>query len=121
MSKVIAIIPARGGSKRVKKKNLYPLLGKPLIAYAIDVAKFSGIFNEIYVNSEDEEILNIAQKYGAAPYKRPLELATDKTFLIEVIKVMINKLQLHSCTIGILLPTAPLRTKEDILNAYKIF
>ncbi|MHA1853344.1 MAG: acylneuraminate cytidylyltransferase family protein [Candidatus Heimdallarchaeaceae archaeon] len=119
---IFAVIPARGGSKRIKKKNLYPILGKPLIAYTIEIAKKSGIFSHIIVNSEDDEILAVAEKYGAEVYYRPHNLAIDTTFVIEVIQEMISSMRLKDETIlGILLPTCPLRSGEDIREAYKIF
>ncbi len=122
MEEIIAVIPARGGSKRVKKKNLYPIEGKPLIAYTIEKATFCGVFHEVYVNSEDEEILRVSKEYGAIPYKRPSILAGDKVFIIEVLHDMIKSLKIsEGTTVGILLPTAPLRTEEDILNAFRIF
>jgi CMP-N-acetylneuraminic acid synthetase len=79
MSRTIVIIPARGGSKRLIGKNIYPLLGKPLIAYTIEACKECEFIDDIYVSSDDAEILATGEKYGAIALKRPVELADDMT------------------------------------------
>ena len=74
----VAIIPARGGSKRIPKKNIRDFLGKPMIAYSIHAAKESGLFQRIIVSTDSEEIAEIAREYGAeVPFLRPAELADD--------------------------------------------
>ena len=76
----IAIIPARGGSKRIPRKNIKNFCGKPLIAYSIDAALQSGLFEKIIVSTDDEEIANVAKQYGAdVPFLRPTELSDDFT------------------------------------------
>ena len=76
--KVVCIIPARGGSKGVPKKNIKKINGKPLLGYVIEVAKKSKIFEDVFVSTEDNEIARIAKKYGAkVPFKRPKSLASD--------------------------------------------
>ena len=77
--RTIAIIPARGGSKRLKGKNIYPLLGKPLMAYTIEALQQCDFVDAIYVSSDDDKILAVGEKYGAIALKRPAELADDKT------------------------------------------
>ena len=78
--KTIAIIPARGGSKRIPRKNIKDFCGKPIIAYSIEAAKASGLFDRIIVSTDDEEIAEVAKKYGAEiPFMRPKELADDFT------------------------------------------
>ena len=80
MSKCVAIIPARGGSKRIPRKNIKDFHGKPLIAYSIEVALKSGLFDEVIVSTDDDEIAKIAIKYGASvPFIRPKELSDDFT------------------------------------------
>ena len=74
---IIAIIPARGGSKGISRKNIKPIAGKPLIALTIESALKSKLLNEIYVSTEDEEIAEISRKYGAKVLARPKELAAD--------------------------------------------
>lgn len=82
----IAIIPARGGSKRIPRKNIKEFCGKPMIAYAITAAKDSGLFEHIVVSTDDEEIAQIARAWGAeTPFVRPTELANDYTATVPVI------------------------------------
>jgi CMP-N,N'-diacetyllegionaminic acid synthase len=88
--RVIAVIPARGGSKRLPRKNIFPLNGKPLIAYTIDACKESKFINEIYVSSDDQEILDVALAYGAKTIARPAELADDKTPKVIAIRQAVN-------------------------------
>lgn len=83
----IAIIPARGGSKRIPRKNIKDFCGKPMIAYSIQAAKASGCFDKIIVSTDDQEIAHIAKSYGAeVPFMRPQELANDYAATIPVIK-----------------------------------
>ncbi|MBA3026543.1 MAG: pseudaminic acid cytidylyltransferase [Sulfurimonas sp.] len=78
--KTVAIIPARGGSKRIPKKNIKLFHGKPLIAYSIEAALTSGLFDEVIVSTDDEEIAQVARQYGAStPFVRPKELSDDFT------------------------------------------
>lgn len=80
MKKAIAIIPARGGSKRIPRKNIKLFHGKPLIAYSIEIALKSNLFDKVVVSTDDEEIAEIAKKYGAiVPFIRPKELSDDYT------------------------------------------
>lgn len=79
MSRTIVIIPARGGSKRLIGKNIYPLLGKPLIAYTIEACQQCDFIDDIYVSSDDDEILSTSEAHGAIALRRPAELADDHT------------------------------------------
>lgn len=82
----IAIIPARGGSKRIPRKNIRPFAGKPMIAHAIGAARASGLFEHVVVSTDDDEIAAIAQEWGAeVPFRRPAELADDHTPTVPVI------------------------------------
>ena len=82
----IAIIPARGGSKRIPRKNIKEFAGQPMISWSIQVANNSKLFDKIIVSTDDEEIANIAKKFGAeAPFKRPAELSNDFVGTTEVI------------------------------------
>jgi pseudaminic acid cytidylyltransferase len=82
----LCVIPARGGSKRIPRKNIKPFAGKPMIAYAIEAAQASGLFEHILVSTDDGEIAEIAQQWGAEiPFKRPPELADDHTPTVPVI------------------------------------
>ncbi|MDG2370751.1 MAG: hypothetical protein P8M12_08920 [Flavobacteriales bacterium] len=84
--RIIAIIPARGGSKRLLKKNIHPFKGKPLLAYTIEACFKSSFINDVYVSSDDVEILNVAEQYGAKSLMRDSELADDLTPKIVAIR-----------------------------------
>jgi len=87
----LAVIPARGGSKRIPRKNIRSFLGKPIIAYSIEAAKQSGCFDKIIVSTDDEEIAEVARQYGAeVPFFRPAELSDDYTGTNDVVKHAIN-------------------------------
>jgi N-acylneuraminate cytidylyltransferase len=82
----IAVIPARGGSKRIPRKNIKPFGGKPMIAWSIEAAKSSGLFERIIVSTDDAEIAEVAKKWGAeVPFMRPAELSNDYAATTEVI------------------------------------
>ena len=92
--KIIAIIPARGGSKRLPRKNVLPLDGKPLIAYSIEIAKKCRCIDRIIVSTDNEEIRKISIKYGAeVPLKRPRELSGDNVLVTPVVKHLISWLK----------------------------
>ena len=90
--KTICIIPARGGSKRIPKKNIKDFFGKPLIAYSIEIAKKSELFDDIIVSTDDKKIADIAKKYGASVQMRPDELSDDFTGTGDVVKYVLNSL-----------------------------
>lgn len=123
--KVIAIIPARGGSKRLPRKNILPLSGKPLIGWTIEAAIKSEIFDEIIVSTDDHEIANISESFGAkVPFIRPKNLSGDSVGSIGVIK---HALQWYSANhinftdVVLLQPTSPLRNEQDIKAAYDMY
>lgn len=112
--RILAIIPARGGSKGVPRKNIRDVGGKPLIAWSIDAARKSRYIDRIIVSSDDSEILQIARKYGAdTPFIRPAELARDDTPGIEPVLHAIEELPGYDYIV-LLQPTSPLRTAEAI-------
>lgn len=91
-----AIIPARGGSKRIPRKNIRPFCGKPMIAYSIEAALESGVFDRVIVTTDDEEIAAVARQYGAeTPFLRPKALSDDHTGTIPVIAHAIDWLNQH--------------------------
>lgn len=90
---VIAIIPARGGSKRLTDKNIFPLSGKPLMAYTIDACKRSKYINEIFVSSDSQTILDVGSAYGATPIKRDASLADDTTPKVVAIRNVVEQLK----------------------------
>lgn len=116
---ILAIIPARGGSKGLPRKNIKQLCGKPLIAYTIEAARESKLTNRIIVSTDDEEIASISKKYGAEiPYFRPKELSDDSSPTIDAILHMINYLEkkegYNPDYILLLQCTSPLRDSKAI-------
>ena len=112
---ILAIIPARGGSKGIPRKNIKLLAGKPLIAWTIDEAKKSIYIDRLILSSEDEEIIRIAKEWGCeAPFIRPAELAEDNTPGIDVVIHAIDALKEKYDYLVLLQPTSPLRKVEDI-------
>lgn len=123
---MIAIIPARGGSKGLPGKNIRPLLGKPLIEYTVESAMKAKSISRIIVSTDSPEIADVARRSGAeVPFLRPNHLATDTALAIDTYLFTINKLrnsdQLNIEEFIVLQPTSPLRTSEDIDNAVTIF
>ena len=117
--KILAIIPARGGSKGIPRKNIKMLADKPLIAWTIEEAKKSKYIDTCIVSTEDTEIKSVAEKFGGyVPFMRPAELARDDTPGIEPVLHALEKLPDYDYMI-LLQPTSPLRTVEDIDGAIK--
>jgi pseudaminic acid cytidylyltransferase len=122
MSRNLCIIPARGGSKRIPRKNIRNFLGKPIIAYSIEAALDSELFEEVMVSTDDEEIAAIALKYGAkVPFMRSAknadDYATTVDVLIEVIETYMS-MGLEFENIACLYPSAPFTTSEKLKKAY---
>lgn len=118
-NKILAIIPARGGSKGVPRKNIKVLNGKPLIAYTIEAAKKSKYIDRVVVSTEDDEIAKISEKLGAeVPYLRPNELAKDDSSTVDCIIHMVNWLKKNQGYVTdyvcVLQCTSPLRGYKDI-------
>jgi N-acylneuraminate cytidylyltransferase len=112
---VLAIIPARGGSKGISKKNIKLLAGKPLIAWTIEEAKKSKYIDRLILSSEDEEIIKVAKEWGCeVPFIRPAELAKDDTPGIEPVLHALNTLKEQYKYVVLLQPTSPLRLVDDI-------
>ena len=123
MKKTVAIIPARGGSKRIPRKNIKDFFGKPLIAYSIEVALKSKLFEKVIVSTDDEEIANVAIKYGATvPFIRPKELSDDFTGTGAVVEHTINYLKENGenydfiCTIY---ATAPFIQEKYLVEGFE--
>lgn len=123
MQKFLAVIPARGGSKGVPRKNIHPVCGKPLIAYTIETAlAVRRLFHRIVVSTEDEEIAAVALKYGAeVPFRRPMHLACDQTPTVPVVQHAVRWVEEEDRVtmdwVLLLQPTDPFRTVEDIETA----
>jgi len=123
-NKIIGIIPARGGSKGIRKKNIVDLAGKPLIAYTIEQAKGSKYIDKIIVTTDDEEIADISRSLGAeVPFSRPKALATDEAKGIDVVLHAITWFDSNEESFDIVMmlqPTSPLRLSEDIDKAIEV-
>jgi pseudaminic acid cytidylyltransferase len=123
--KIIAIIPARGGSKRIKGKNIRPLIGKPIIAYTIAAARESGLFEHIVVSTDSEEIAEVARQYHAeVPFLRDKSLADDFTPVSSVTADALVRLDPNGDKFNMvaqLMPCCPLRTAGDVDDSYRQF
>lgn len=123
--KNLAIIPARGGSKRIPRKNIKSFLGKPMIAYSIEAALTTGLFDEVMVSTDDEEIAEISRQYGAkVPFMRTAKTANDNATMEDVIEEVILKYrhlnqEFHSFCC--LLATAPFITSKLLSESYRAF
>lgn len=122
--KNLAIIPARSGSKGLKDKNIKLLNGKPLLAYTIEAARESGLFDEIMVSTDSKEYADIAKQWGGnVPFLRNHELSNDTASSWDVVKEVIERykeLGTEFDTVALLQPTSPLRTSNDIIEGYKV-
>jgi pseudaminic acid cytidylyltransferase len=121
----IAIIPARGGSKRIKNKNIIPFMGKPMIAYALDAAKKSNLFDVIHVSTDSDDIRQVVEGLGySVDFMRPNHLADDMTGLMPVLKWVQKEYQQRGMDfedICCLMPTAPLLESEDLVAGYELY
>lgn len=121
---IVAIIPARGGSKRIPRKNIKPFLGKPVIAWSIEAAMRAGMFDRILVSTDDEEIAGVAVAAGAeAPFRRPLELSDDHATTVPVIAHAVewlraagNHVEFACCIYA----TAPFIREDDLRLGLKL-
>ena len=122
--KVVAIIPARGGSKRIPRKNIRGFAGKPMIAHSIECALQSHLFDQVIVSTDDEEISEIAQRHGATvPFIRPKELSDDHAGTTEVIAHGVNWLQNQGADLSAvccIYATAPFIRQDDLKKGWNI-
>ena len=123
--KRLAIIPARGGSKRIPNKNIRDFCGKPMIAHVLNAASESGLFNKVHVSTESETIRDVVSQHGYPPdFARPLELADDHTPIMPVLRHVTEeykKLDIHFDEVWLLMACAPLIQSEDLLSAAQLF
>jgi len=123
--KTLCLIPAKGGSTRLARKNVLPLGGKPLLGWAVDAAVQSGLMDRIVVSTEDQQIAEIARSLGAAvPFMRPQHLACDPAGVVDVALHALGELRNlgeEYRTLVILLPTCPFRSAGDIRGACELF
>lgn len=118
-NKYLAIIPARGGSKRLPRKNILKLSGKPLIAWSIEAGLKSKYINKLIVSSDDCKILEISNDFGANIIKRPFELASDTATSFDAIKHTIENTEKYEYVV-LLQPTSPLRNEKHIDEAIEL-
>jgi CMP-N,N'-diacetyllegionaminic acid synthase len=119
--KILCVIPARGGSKGVPRKNIRPLAGKPLIAWTCEFAKSFDFIDEIVVSTDDNEIAQTAEKFGVrAPFRRPADISGDLIGDIEVLQHALQEMEKQRASrfdaVIMLQPTSPVRQKEDLLG-----
>ena len=123
--RVLGLIPAKGGSTRLAKKNIRPLAGRSLLAWTADAARASGVIDRLVVSTEDEEVAEAARALGIdVPFRRPLELARDPAGVVHVALHALDTLEAAGeryDTLVTMLPTCPLRSAEDIRGAYDLF
>jgi pseudaminic acid cytidylyltransferase len=121
----LAVIPARGGSKRIPKKNIMPFCGKPLIAYALDAAQESGMFDRIHVSTDSHEIAEVVEKLGfPVDFMRDGSLADDHTGIVPVLRWVVKEYEqrgLYYDQLCCIYPTAPLLRSSDLVDAFHIF
>ena len=124
MSKAVAIITARGGSKRIPRKNIKDFCGKPIIAWSILAARQSGVFDEIMVSTDDKEIANVAQEWGAeVPFYRSSKASDDFATTADVLKEVLTSYEEkgshfeYACCIY---PTAPFITDKKLMDAFNM-
>lgn len=115
----LAIIPARGGSKRLPRKNVLDLCGKPLIAWSIKAGLNSKYIDKVVVSSDDDDILNISLNFGAETIKRPIDLANDTATTFDAIKHTIENVEKYDYIV-LLQPTSPLRNEKHIDEAIEL-
>lgn len=122
---VLVIIPARGGSKGIPHKNIKPLNGKPLIYYTIDIARAITTDDNICVSTDDDDIVEVVEKYGLkVPFRRPAELATDTAGTYEVLLHALSYYELmgkHFDAVLLLQNTSPFRKAEQIKEAFHLY
>lgn len=120
--KNLAIIPARGGSKRIPRKNVKPFLGKPMLAYSIEAALATGLFDEVMVSTDDEEIAEVARQYGAkVPFMRSAVTASDYATTADVLKEVLDnyrELGYEFDNFCCIYATAPMVQPKDITSAF---
>lgn len=118
----LAIIPARGGSKRLKKKNIIDFDGRPIISYTIEAAVKSNCFDRIVISTDDDEIFKISSEYHDDVVIRPSELATDESRIVDVCDEFLRSEIIkgkHYNILTVLYPTAPMRTSKDIKKVFE--
>ncbi len=123
-TKPLCLIPARGGSKRLPRKNIVPFGGRPLLAWTLETARESGIFDELWVSSEEDEILKVAENWGGRPLLRSPGLAEDEVTVVQLCLSVLRQFDSQGLIYSglyVLLPTSPFRRSETIRRAWWAF
>jgi len=119
----LCVIPARGGSKRLPRKNVVDFRGRPILAYTLDAARSAGVFTRILVSTDDAEIGAVAERLGGAVDRRPDALGSDAATVVQVCTELLERLA-HAGetydTLTVLYATAPLRTAEDVRSTFAL-
>jgi CMP-N,N'-diacetyllegionaminic acid synthase len=122
---IVAVIPARAGSKRLPGKNIKVLAGKPLLAYTIEAALAAACFKRVIVSTEDQQIATVAKQYGAeVPWLRSEKIATDEADVVDVVLEVLQKVALAGDNVDavmLLQPTSPFRSVINIVRAIELF
>ena len=123
MEKYLCLIPARGGSKRIPRKNALPLNGIPLLAHSIRAAKYANVFHKIVVSTDDPELKQIALNEGVEVDNRPPEMATDTATKVQVVKEYLHRTNAEKefSHVAAILPTCPFRTPDDVRKAVELY
>lgn len=121
MQKVWALIPARGGSKRIPGKNIRPFLGKPILSYGIDAALKTALFSEVYVSTDEEMIVHTARTAGAAIHSRSQVASSDTATISEVISEFLQDMGLKEGHLCLIYATAPFVTADILALSYEKF
>jgi len=119
----VCVIPARGGSKRLPRKNVADFLGRPILAYTVDAALESGVFGRVVVSTEDDEIAEVARRAGAETHARRTDLAADTAGLVDVCIAFLKEEEDAGRAwelFGCLLATAPMRTADDVRRTHAL-
>jgi len=117
---IVAVIPARGGSKGIQNKNIIPLLGRPLLYYMTTAAKDSGVIDDVYVSTDSSKIKDVCLLYGLKVIDRPVELAQDDTPSEPVVAHALRQVNREYDYVALLEVTSPLVEAQDILKAVKL-
>tara|TARA_B100000795_G_C22801739_1_gene442303 strand:+ start:2669 stop:3358 length:690 start_codon:yes stop_codon:yes gene_type:complete len=118
--KIYCVIPARGGSKRIKNKNIVMFNKKPLIYYSINAAKKTNLFKKIVVSTDSNRIKFLSEKFGAVvPFKRAKSISEDKSSSIDVLKDVIKRINIKDDYIFFVYPTSPTINQNDLIKAWK--
>lgn len=117
----LALIPARGGSKRLPRKNILPFAGRPMIGWTIEAARTSGVFDRVMVTTDDPQIAEVATDWGAEVLLRPAEVSDDKAGLIDVLHHAARHVSNWPEQICLPLGNCPLRTAQDLAESHAVF